>query len=596
MTKRVLEIFTGYVSTPILSLRGYRLKDLPRDLLAGITVSVVDLPQSMAFAVIAGISPIYGIYTAVIQAMLGGLFTSSAFLSNGPTNTQSLLVAAIVTRLAHQGTTYYLTLVIGLTLIKGIIQLAFAAARMGALVRYVSNSVMIGFTAGAGVLIVAEQVPNFLGVTVQENPHRLPGLAGAFQKVWPHIHQINPYAVGIGVGCLAAVLILRRVSRLIPGPLIVVAGAAALVFVTGWQHDGVHIVQHLPTGFSSLPHFVLPHMSISDAETLLGGALALALLGMLESVSIAKSIAIKSGDRIDANQEFFGQGLSNVVGSFFQCMPGSGSFSRSALQYEAGAKTRMCSVVQSLANALIFIALAAPARFIPYPSLAAILFVIGASLIDWKNIKRIFFTSRIDAAVCLLTFVSALTVPLTYAIYVGIFLNLALYLRQAGQLHMVQMIRTPAGPFAEQPLSEGLAHPQPVVFLQVEGNLFFAVADELQDRLTEVAANPDVRVVVLRLKRTHSIDATVLSELDQFLDRMKASGRHLVLCGVRDALLKKLEPFGLIDKIGRENVFHTSYGVFASAKRALQRAWELAGVKGEYIARGDQLDAWTYEI
>ena len=595
MAQRFIEIFRGYLFTPLESLRGYRLHDLPRDLIAGITVSVVDLPQSMAFAVIAGISPIYGIYTAVIQAMLGGLFTSSAFLSNGPTNTQSLLVAAIVTRIADQGTAYYLSLVIALTLIKGLIQLGFAAARMGTMVRYVSNSVMIGFTAGAGLLIIAEQIPNFLGVTVEANAHRLPGLAGAFQKIWPHLAQINPYAVGIGVGCLAAVLLFRRFSKLIPGPLLVVSGSAALVFLAGWQHH-VHIVRDLPTGLASLPHFVIPHISIKDAESLLGGAIALALLGMLESVSIAKSIAIKSGDRIDANQEFFGQGLSNVVGSFFQCMPGSGSFSRSALQYEAGAKTRMCSVVQSLANALIFLALAAPAYFIPYPSLAAILFVIGASLIDWKSIKRTLSTSRIDAAVCLLTFVSALTVPLTYAIYLGIFLNLALYLRQAGQLQIVHMVRTPAGPFAEQPLTEGLAYPEPVIFLQVEGNLFFAVADELQDRLTEVARNPDVRAVVLRLKRTHSIDATVLSELDQFVTRMQESGRYVLLCGLKDELLEKLRAFGLVDKIGEENIFHASYGVFTSAKKALQRAWKLAGASGNIADHDDQLTAWAYEI
>ncbi len=587
---------------PVRTLRHYQFKNLPHDLMAGATVSVVDLPQSMAFALIAGVSPIYGIYTAIIQAALGGLFTSSAFLSNGPTNTQSLLVAAIVTRLADRGSAHYLTLVIALTLIKGIIQLAFAAARMGNLVRYVSNSVMIGFTAGAGVLIIAEQLPNFLGVHVNHGGDHLPGLIGAAQRLWPELGHVNLHAMGLGLGCLVLLLMLRRLSRFIPEALIAVAGAAAIVWIGGWfQPDtGVMVVGQVGefhTGFASLPRFVLPHINMSMVQQLIGGAVALALLGMLESVAIAKSIGLRTGERIDANQEFFGQGVSNLVASFFQCMPGSGSFSRSALQYDAGARTRVCSLVTAGCNAAIIVALASAAWYIPLASLAAILFVVGSTLIDWKNIQRIFRTSPSDAGVCVITFASALLVPLTYAIYIGIFLNIALYLRRAAQLHVAEMVRTPGGPFIERPIRDRRGEKK-VMFIQLEGDLFFGLADELQDRLAAVA-NSGVRVVILRLKRTHSVDITVLGALKQFVEQMQSHDGHVILCGLRPELHERLENFGLIHQIGEENIFQTRYGVFASAKAAIQRACALLGssidVDRDLLA-DDEPEGWAYQI
>lgn len=586
---------------PVRALRQYRLHDLPHDLLAGLTVSVVDLPQSMAFALIAGVNPIYGIYTAIVQALFGGLFTSSAFLANGPTNTQSLLVAAIVTRLADRGSAYYLTLVIALTFIKGIIQLAFAAARMGNLVRYVSDSVMIGFTAGAGVLIIVGQIPNFLGLHVTHGGDQLPAMIGSVQRIWPLLGQINPYAAGVGVGCLIALVVLRRISRFIPEALIAVAASAALVWAGGWYRAaGVTVVGQIgdfPSGLASLPHFALPHVTLSMIQALMGGAVALALLGMLESVSIAKSIAIRSGDRIDANQEFFGQGISNLIAGFFVCMPGSASFTRTALQYDAGARTRLCSVVTALCNAGMIVALAAAAWYIPLAALAAILFVVAATLVDHKRIRRIIHSSPSDAVVCIFTFILVLTVPLTYAIYIGIFLNIALYLRRAGQLHVAEMVQSQAGPFVERPvrMREGV---RPVVFLQIEGDLFFAVADELRDQLTRVIANGG-RVVVLRLKRTHWIDFTVLNALEQIAKQLRKHDGHLLLCGVKPELNQRLRRFGLVRLLGEDHVFESGYGVFSSAKQALHKARELAGDSAgstDLLGAEDETEAWGYNI
>lgn len=578
------------------SFRNYSWRDFPHDLMAGLTVAVVDLPQSMAFAIIAGVPPVYGIYTAIIQGLLGGLFTSSAFLSNGPTNTQSLLVAAIVGRLNHASPQEYLALVICLTLIKGILQLIFAAASLGTLVRYVSNSVMVGFTAGAGVLILIEQIPQALGVIIYRSPEHLPGLPGAVQRLWPVLDQCNPKALAICVGCLLLIILIRRLSRFAPGPLLAVVGSAFLVWFLGWDQTAVapvRVINELPWG---LPRPSLPQLNLEMIEKLLPGAFAVAILGMLESVSIAKAIALRTHHHVDANQEFLGQGLSNIISSFFQCMPGSGSFSRSALQYAAGARTRMCSVVSAVTVTVIFLLLARQARFIPLAALAAILFLVGWSLIDFRSIHRMVRANRYDTIVCLITFLSAILLPLSYAIYVGIFLNLALYLHQASRLHIAEMVQASGGIFLERPLHDRHGE-QRVVFLQVEGDLFFGVADELQERLGALVNSP-VRVVILRLKRTHSIDATALSVFEQFAQRMKSRGAHVILCGVKPELIHTMTAYGLVDVLGKENVFATGIGVFTSAKRALARAKQLVGSSLDIAGLdvNDEPETWAYEI
>ncbi|MCC6581552.1 MAG: SulP family inorganic anion transporter [Phycisphaeraceae bacterium] len=577
------------------TFRGYRWSTARDDLIAGLTVSVVDLPQSMAFAVIAGVSPVYGLYTAIIQAFLGGLLTSSKFLSNGPTNTQSLLVASIVARVAHGNAEDYLRLVIALTLLKGVIQLLFATANMGSLVRYVSRSVMVGFTAGAGVLIILEQLPSALGLNMRSHGVHWPGVIGAIERLWPHLREIDPqhpHAPAICAGSIVLVVAAKRIWRFIPGPLLAVVGSAALVWAMGWTDQTLHIIGELPRG---LPRFQLPSLSILEAEHLLTGALALALLGMLESVSIAKAIAMRTGQQIDANQEFFGQGVSNLVASFFQCMPGSGSFSRSALQYAVGARTRVANLLCAVFNAVLFLLLAEQARHIPFACLAAILFLVGMTLIDVRDIRRIVRTSRTDASVCLMTFMATLLLPLTYAIYVGIFINLALYLRHTSQLRMAEMVGTGAGPFIERPLQEKTGR-RKVIFLQFEGDLFFGVADELRQRLTRLASCP-VRVVIFRLKRTHLIDATALGVFEQFVRQMHTQDRHVILCGIKPELMEVVRRYGLIDLIGPENAFETGYGIFTSAKRALARAKAIVGGSIDAMDMNlDETEGWAYAI
>ena len=568
---RALQLF----SPPITTAKHYTFSKFRKDILAGLTVAVVELPQAMAYALLAGVPPQYGIYTSVIQGIVGALLSSSEHMTTGPTNTQSLLVASAVSRVANpQGDPEtYLRLVFALSLLKGIIQLCFAAARMGAMVRYVSRSVIVGLAGGAGVLIVTGQLPHALGVDVSGVPHRLTGAAGEVDRLVRTIGGVNGRAVTVAGLSLLVLVGARMVWKMLPGSLLAVVAGAATVLVMGWTPAEIALVGELPRAF---PTPGVPNVAWSEAEMLLGGAFALALLGMLESVSIAKSIAARTGERISANQEFFAQGFKNALSSFLQCIPGSASFTRSALDYAAGAETRFAACYNAVFVALLYWLGADLAKFIPLSSLAVVLIVIGFGLIDWRYIPRMFRASRADAVVCGITFAAAMIVRLELAIFLGVFLNLALYLRTASRLHVSEMIHRPGGPFIERPIVDRHTGERQVVFLQLEGDLFFGIADELEERLDDLEQSA-VRVIILRLKRTHSIDGTVLAVLERFADEMRARGKHVVLCGVKPDLMTTLRVYGLVDSIGRSNVFATGGGVFTSAKLALERARELVG-------------------
>jgi len=584
----------------LVSLHGYTFGKLRSDLVAGLTVSALEIPQAMAYAWIAGVPPEYGLYTSIIQGLIGALFSSNDRLATGPTNTQSLLVASIVTRVMAQQPVpidpgpVYLQLVIALTMLKGLIQLACAAGRMGTLLRYVSQSVMVGFTAGAGVLIAIGQLPAFLGLSLPVEMKSLPGVIGEVLHIAPHIHEVNTNAILIGSLTLVIVLASRYVWHFMPGPLLAIIVVSGIVGLAGWTQEQLPLISAIP---SHLPEFALPRLSLGQAELLLTGAAALALQGMIETAAIGKTLAARGGFRFQPNREFFGQGLANFVGSFFQCIPGSGSFTRSVLLHTAGAQSRFAGVFNVAFVALTLLLFAPLTRYIPLSSLAGILFVVAYQLIDWRYVIRVMRSHRSDAIVCLITFVATITLPLEYAIFVGVFLNIALYLRRVSHLHIAEMVQNEsAGSFTERPLHERHGHGK-AVFLQVEGDLFFGVADELHDRLNELAIT-GTRAVILRLKRTHSIDATVLQVLEHFARDLQARDGYLILCGVRPELMDTMRRFGLFDAIGEKNVFEASDGIFTSAKKALRRAEELLHESVTYGDNrpGEQTRSWAYDI
>lgn len=555
----------------------YSATALRHDLLAGCSVALVAIPQAMAYAIVAGVPPEYGLYTLIIHCTLGGLLNASGLIALGPVNTQSLLVASVVSHLSmadsaltpDQQAAAYLQLVVALTFVKGVVQLALAAAHMASLVKYVSNSVVIGFTSGAGVLIACGQLPEFLGIDVSQVPRHLPGLAGTFEQVSFSVWEVNGNAVLIGLISLATAL-LARYTKLISGPIMAVIVAVACVWLFGWTQADIPLLEPL---MLSLPRWTFPVGSVQQFESLLASGLAVSVLTILENHSVSKSIATERGERVSANAELAAQGWIHLLSSFFQCIPGSVSLSRSALNVYAGAQTRMAGVYCALVCGGLMWFLAPLAGYIPYSSLAAMLIVVGFRLFDWRYFRYALRADFGEAIVLCGTFGATLLLPLHYAIFLGVFLSLTVYLRRASQLQLVELIPTTDGKFIERPFNPEQTD-KDFLFLQLEGDLFFGIADELEEKLSLVAASK-AQVVLFRLKRTRIVDSSCLGVFEHFIVQVQQRQGHVLLCGAKQELLEKLDQFGLLKLVGQENVFPTTEGIFASARQGMQRAVQL---------------------
>src|SRR5512135_1713329 len=411
-------------------------RTLRNDMMAGLTGAVIVLPQGGAFAMIAGLPPEYGLYTAIVPAVIAALFGSSFHLVSGPTTAISIVLFTTVSPLVQPGTPEYIEMVLAITFLAGLFQLSLGIARLGALVNFVSHSVVVGFTAGAALLIGTSQLSNFLGVPGSKRH--------AFIHVWAdlarHLSDINTVVLAIAATTLVFALLFKRFLPKLPGMLFaMVIGSLLSLLLNGKEH-GVRLVGSLP---SHLPPLSAPDLSTANIRSLAPAALAVAMLGLAEAVSIARAVATRSHQRIDSNQEFIGQGLANMVGSFFSSYASSGSFTRTGVNFDAGAKTPLAAVFAAAALMLILLLIAPLTAWLPVASMAGVLLVVAYSLIDFHHIRTIVRTSHQEAAVLAVTFLATLLVELEFAIYVGVMLSLLLYLNRTAHPAFVTLAPDP---------------------------------------------------------------------------------------------------------------------------------------------------------
>ena len=543
-----------YRTVPALdSLRRYRLPDLRADLVAGLTVAAVALPQAMAYAMVAGLPVEYGLYTAIVMTAVGAVFDSSRQLINGPTNAISIAVFSATAALAGPGEKIQAAVLF--TFLVGCIQLGITLLQLGDLTRYISHSVIVGFTAGAGTLLALDQLKNLLGLRAVGSGHE-----HFLQQFWHTMTQggsIHPETLYIGAGSIALVVALRWLKarlgwRLAPDLLLVVIVMSVVVAVLGLDAKGVKVVGEIPAG---LPSFRLPVLDVARMHDYASGAFAIAVLGLLEAISMAKSIAAQTGQKLDMNQQCLSEGLANFTGSFFQCMPGSGSLTRSAINQQAGAATQWSGVVSALAVAGIMLVFAPYARFIPRPALAGILIVSAWYMVDWRALVYHLRATPFDAAIVGVTAVSAVAISVEFCILIGIFMSFLLTVPRAGRMLRTEFVVTAAGTIHER-LEEDEVCKRLLIF-GLEGELFFGSSSALEHHLgyIEHRVNEDTRAVVLRVKRVRNPDAVGLSLLEGFLDRLRARRVRVVLCGVRADLHAAMEKIGLVDRLGKSEVF-----------------------------------------
>ena len=395
------------------------------------------LPQGVAFATLAGMPPEYGLYGAMLPAIVGALWGSSWHLVSGPTNATSLMVFATVGALAVPFTPTYVALVLTLNLMVGLMKLGLGLARLGSLVNFISTAVVIGFTAGAGLLIIGAQLRNFFGISVPQEPTFLLGL----RDFVTHLHETDPAVLAVGAFTLLAAIAGKRWWPRVPYMLTGIVLGALFAWVLGLLNIAhVQTIGALP---SAVPPLSLPDLSLQTWQTLAPIALALMVIGLSEAISSARAVALKSGQRIDGNQEFIGQGLANIVGAFTSSYPTSGSFNRTGANYEAGARTPLACVFSAILLLVILLLVRPLAGYLPVASMAAVLFIVAWGLIDIAAMRRVWRTSRADALTLAVTFIATLTIRLEVAILVGVLVSLLIYLNWATHPQVLRVVPDP---------------------------------------------------------------------------------------------------------------------------------------------------------
>ncbi len=555
------------------SLRRYGPSEARADVLAGLTVAAVAVPQAMAYAMVAGLPVEYGLYTAIVMTAVGAVFDSSRQLINGPTNAISIAVLSVIA--PFESVEEKIQAAVLLAFMVGSIQLAITFLRLGDLTRYISHSVIVGFTAGASVLLVLDQLKNLLGLKAMGGVHD--HFLYGFWLTMTGGGTIQLATVSIGFGAIALVLGLRWLKtwlgwRLLPELLIVVAAMAALVAQFGLDANGVKVVGDIP---AKLPPFRVPTFDAVALRELSTGALAIAVLGLLEAIAMAKAIAAQTRQKLDMNQQCLSEGLANFTGSFFQCMPGSGSLTRSAINQQAGAVTQWSGVVSAATVALIMVAFASYARFIPRAALAGILIVTAWKMVDRQALAYHLRSTRFDAAIVAVTAFSAVAISVEFCVLIGVFMSFLLTVPRAGRMLRTEFVVTADGGVHERLPDDAVCGR--ILIFGLEGELFFGASSALEGHLQyfEDRVDDKTRVVVLRMKRLRNPDAVGLTLMQGFFDRMKARGVRVVVCGVREGLYETMQKSGLAARLEETDVFLEQPVRMTSTLLAIRHAYEL---------------------
>jgi SulP family sulfate permease len=541
-------------------LRRYGGRYLRADLVAGLTVAVVAVPQSMAYALIAGVPVQYGLFASIVPTIVACLWGSSAHLVTGPTTAVSLVVFTSLAELAPAGTPHYIELAFLLAFIVGVIQVGMGLARLGVFLNFVSHSVILGFSSGAAVLIGFKQIPNFLGLALEKGG----SATGSLVALLTRLGETHVPTLALGVLTIVVVVALKKIRPTWPGTLLAMLLSGLLVGLFDLHAHGVAVVGAIPR---SLPPFHLPVVGWHENfSRLIPGALAISILGLVEAASIAKAIAGQTHQRINMNQEFLGQGLANVAAGLFSGYPGSGSFTRSAINFRSGGKTPMSGIISGAAVAVMVLAAAPFAAFLPVSALAGALLVISVEMIKAADIKRAMRSTRNDAAVLVITFLSTIFLSIEFAVYVGALLSIGLHLKTTSHPRIYSTI-----PDLISGKMVAATHGRmccQMDILRIEGSIFFGSSDfVLEDLQRRLKSHPHMSNLLIRMHQVNNFDASGVHVLEQIGTQLGARGGGLFFSGVNTRVFQVFKNSGLLREIGESHIGSSTRSAIRQAMR-----------------------------
>ena len=530
------------------------LETIKADFFAGLTGAIIVLPQSVAFATIAGMPPEYGLYTAMVVPIIAALFGSSFHLVSGPTTAISIVVFAAVSKYAEPGTQEFVSLALTLTFLAGVYQLVFGLAKFGLLINFVSHNVVIGFTAGAALLIASSQIPYIVGIDIARGED--------FIHTWFDIYwgvgEFNIYLLIGGLGTLMSAILVKILRPKYPNLLIGMLVGGVLAFYLSGLTDTIKTVGAMPAYF---PPLSTPDFSLNSLKELAPEAFAIALLGLIEASSIGRSIATKSNQRIDANQEFVGQGASNIVGSFLSSYASSGSFTRSGVNFEAGARTPLSAILAALFLMVIVLLVAPLIAYLPLAAMAGIILLVAYNLVDFKNIRKTFKYSKSESVIFTATFLATLLFELEFAIYLGVLLSLMLFIAKTStpDVHTLAFATPPGeGDRRLQSIRKApLVQCPQLKIIRIDMSIYFGSINHIQKQLSRIVDNQRIYHILIVASGVNFIDLAGIEALLNENKRLKAQNGSLYFVAVKSTAFEFMEKVNFVNEIGRDNFFDT---------------------------------------
>ncbi|MEO1542936.1 MAG: SulP family inorganic anion transporter [Pseudomonadota bacterium] len=541
--------------------------NLRADLAAGLTNAAVVLPQGVAFAAIAGLPPQDGLFTAMVTPVGAAFFGSSMVMVSGPTTAISAVVFASLSPHFTPESGPYIFAALVLTLMVGLIQLSLGVAHLGRLAAFVSHSVMVGFTAAAAILIGVSQLRGALGIDIEQG-------GAVFERLWniadASSHGIDWRTILIAGSTIAVTLAVPRIHRQLPAFLIALVAGTLVSLMIG--SADLARIGALP---SVLPSFSPVFPTFAQANALAESAFAIALIGLLEAVAIGRAFASRTDSPFSANQEIIGQGLSNIAGSMFQAYPGSGSFTRSGLNFEAGAKTPLSAIFASIALVLILFAIAPLVQYIPIAAMSGLIIIVAIRLVDWKEIQHIITSSRSETLILVVTFLIGIAVELELAITTGVMLSLGTFILRTMQPHFV--IAAPDRELAQRTFRNAEVFKLPecpqVIVCSFHGPLYFGSSEMLEAEFRRIATErPNQKIIILNLKTVGDIDLSGVDTIVKEFERRRAIGGDLYVVARAVHFIKRLKKFGLYDAIGEDHVFPDRFVALSQVVPALEQS------------------------
>ncbi|MGM7682223.1 SulP family inorganic anion transporter [Cytobacillus sp. Hm23] len=508
-------------------MKSYKGSYLKGDLSAGLIVAIMLIPQGMAYAMLAGLPPVIGLYASTIPLIIYALFGSSKQLAVGPVAMVSLLVFSGVSTLAEPGSSEYLSYALLLSLMVGVIQFGMGIFRLGFIVNFLSHAVISGFTSAAALIIGLSQLKHLLGVDIARG--------SVFEVLYGAIVQIgnvNFITLAIGALSIAILLYFKKNYPRFPAALIVVVGGSLLVYFLNLQELGVSIVGEVPRG---IPSISLPAFDIGSITSLLPIALTISFVGFMESIAVAKAIAAKENDKINSNQELSGLGLANIVGSFFSAYPVTGGFSRSAVNYQAGAKTGLASIITAVLIIISLLFFTPLFYYLPNVVLAAIIMVAVFGLIDVKEAVHLFKIKKVDGWTLIVSFIATLVTSIEEGILIGIAFSLLVFIWRSAYPHVAQLgYIEQENVFRNIKRYENAKTFKDTIIFRIDASLYFANMGFFEEQLRkEIADHPTTTKIVLDFSSVNAIDAVSIDELEKIIDDYKQANIEILIAGMK---------------------------------------------------------------